>query len=162
MWSSITGVPKLRIPSAIRVLEGTRRGACSSRCFPLSACIVIIIYTKVYRACSSRGLVGLSPSVQPHKPLFVGCAQTRVQPTAVTYSVSTAFRLFVTISSAPPQVHTCGIGAAHSFVLECSLRGACSSCVIVWLSLSGGVGTAWVRHATWCGTVWHGMWCGTV
>ena len=32
----------------------------------------------------------------------------------------------------------------------------------VWLSPSGGVGTVWVWHGTWCGTVWHGVRCGTI
>ena len=49
-----------------------------------------------------------------------------------------------------PYVHTCGIGTAvwyiYLFVLESSLRGACSSCVLAWDG--GGGGAVWV---------WSGM-----
>ena len=50
----------------------------------------------------------------------------------------------------------------YSFVLEAPLRGACSSCVLVGLSPSGGVGAAWVWYdlvrygVAWC-MMWHAM-----
>ena len=125
-------------------------------------------YQQGYWACSSRVLVRLSLGSTAF-PLFGwGVHIQELLHTAVVHSISTALPLFVMLFSTPPapHAHACGVGTAvwylYSFVLECSLRGACSSCVLEWLSPSGDVGTVLVWYGTWCGTVWHGVWRGTV
>ena len=139
--------------------ECSQCGACSSQRFLLLTCILLIIYKDIGHALLLF-LKGRAPWFNQRYLCFgLGCPKTRVKHTATVISIFNSISFvrnaLLHASYTYFYVHACGVGTAVwcscLFVLECSLRLACFSCVLVWLSPSVGVGTAW--YGTWHGTV---------